>query len=369
MAEKKQKLVKVPDVGIVAFPSDMEDEHVAAAIRAFKQQTPDQNKHTHATSPHATGKVTEESEHQRLIGGVPEVIPNWNTVRPAVYKATEPTLPNPDTKPADSSWGANRDAAWNAGANTLNVGGNVLKRAARFTFGVADMPTQVYGIMSRLFSSDEKTSQQAEGELLDLHPGAQIADRMKEAVHDWRKSKSLAAENALGDILGVFLLEKSGKYVPRIPGEPEPAAGRWMGDAKDTVVTSGNVGKYKTYAVSAPNGAILGKLNLEDLGNGRTAVRGTSVRVERHGYGSKLLEEAIKSENAAGRTVVLEPEETLYPQGKALWESLARRGLAKKVGNGYEAGPNRIPGIEDVKKEAAKRRANGGTVKARSKHV
>ena len=63
--------------------------------------------------------------------------------------------------------------------------------------GVMDMPPQIYGIMSRLFSSDDKVSQQAESDLLSFHPGAQVADRVKEAVHDWRRSKSLAAKTWL----------------------------------------------------------------------------------------------------------------------------------------------------------------------------
>ena len=346
MAEKNKKLVKVGD-HIIAFPDSLSDERITAAIKAFRE-LPDHDQHTHFSTPRPTILTTEESEHARQIGNVPSVTPDWNTVRQAVYKSTEPTLPNPNTKPKDSSWGANRDAAWNAGTNALNVGGNVLKRAARFTFGVVDMPPQVFGIISRLFSYDENVSQQAESELLILHPGAQIADRMKEAVQDWRKSKSLATENVLGDILGAFLVERAGKSLP----SPPKNAARWMGDAHEAVVTSGNVGKYKTYAINAPNGAILGKLNLEDIGNGKMAVRGTSVRIRRHRYGSRMLEEAIKQAGIEGKTVVVTPDEPLYPEGKALWDSLVRRGLAVKVGDGYES-VSSAPKLQDVKRQAA----------------
>ena len=132
---------------------------------------------------------------------------------------TEPTQPtlNPNTTPKDTSWAANRDAAWNAAANALEIGktgaGNVLKRAARTVAGTVQLPFHVIGIMGDLMSDDKATSEKAEDDLLALHPGAQIADRMKEAVHDWRKSPSLATENVMGDVLGMYLTGKAGDVV------------------------------------------------------------------------------------------------------------------------------------------------------------
>ena len=149
------------------------------------------------------------TQHAPSADGPPS--PHESTLKERFMKATEPTLPNPNTTPKDSSFKANIDAAWNAGANALNVGGNVLKRAARMGEGAFELPGHIESITSRLFSSDEKASSEAEGELLAMHPGAQIADRLKEAVHDWRKSKSLAAENVVGDLLGMYLTGKAGE--------------------------------------------------------------------------------------------------------------------------------------------------------------
>jgi len=181
----------------------------------------------------ATGIATEESEHARQ-NPAQTVTPDWNTVRQGVQKITEPTPLNPNTKPVDSSWAANRDAAWNSLVNATSVGGNVLKRAGRVVFGAVDFFPQTIDIVHRLFSPDEKVSEQAEGELLNLHPGAQIADRMKEAIDDWRKSKSLAAENVLGDLIGMWVLGRSGRELtPEMRAEltkegvvlpPEPKA-------------------------------------------------------------------------------------------------------------------------------------------------
>src|SRR5208337_3964793 len=105
MPEAQKKLVKVKDLGVVAFPFSMPDEKIVAAIRGHRGQT-------HAAAPRFTGKTTEETEHARLLGNVPQVTPDWNTLRQAVYKATEPTLENPNTTPAAETWAANRDAAW-----------------------------------------------------------------------------------------------------------------------------------------------------------------------------------------------------------------------------------------------------------------
>ena len=98
MPEPKKKLVKVDDA-IVAFPSDMEDEHIAAAIKAFKQQDSDQKKHTHFTSPRPTGKMTEESEHARQLKAAQPLstvlpkLPDW---------ATRPLASNPEQQDAEA---------------------------------------------------------------------------------------------------------------------------------------------------------------------------------------------------------------------------------------------------------------------------
>ena len=67
MANGKQKIVRVPDVGVVSFPGDMEDAHVAAAIRAFRShKAADEAAHTHATiQPQPL--TTEQSERQRQL--------------------------------------------------------------------------------------------------------------------------------------------------------------------------------------------------------------------------------------------------------------------------------------------------------------
>jgi 2'-5' RNA ligase len=197
MADPKQKIVQVDD-DVVAFPGSMGDEHIATVIKNIRAKKKD------------LSLTTEKSEHQRQLGNVKTVEPDWDIARQAVYKATEPTLPNPNTTPLAPTLSANKDAAWNAAANAANVGGNVLKRVARFGFGIADILPQTYGIVKNLYSPDEKVSQQAETDLLNLHPGAQISDRLKEAVHDWRKSKSVAVENALGDMIGFYLLDRAG---------------------------------------------------------------------------------------------------------------------------------------------------------------
>lgn len=83
MPNGKQKLVMVPGTGVVAFPGDMEDEHVAAAIRAFRsQKAADQAAQSHPLN-RPQPLVTEESERQRqtkqaqpLSSSIPH-LPAW----------------------------------------------------------------------------------------------------------------------------------------------------------------------------------------------------------------------------------------------------------------------------------------------------
>jgi hypothetical protein len=68
------------------------------------------------------------------------------------------------------------------------------------------------------FSQDPETSARAEEGLLNMHPGAQIADRIKEFGQDWQKSPALAGENLGGDALGMYLTGKLAEGVVKAPG-------------------------------------------------------------------------------------------------------------------------------------------------------
>ncbi len=63
----KEKIVSVPNVGVVAFPGDMEDEHVAAVIRAIRsQKAAEQAAQTHKLN-RPMPLTTEESERRRQL--------------------------------------------------------------------------------------------------------------------------------------------------------------------------------------------------------------------------------------------------------------------------------------------------------------
>lgn len=82
MPEKKQKLVKVDNLGVIAFPNHMSDDDIIKAIRSYDVPAAEKGK-THDTSAHATGIATEKSEKQRqtvpakpLSSSVPS-LPEW----------------------------------------------------------------------------------------------------------------------------------------------------------------------------------------------------------------------------------------------------------------------------------------------------
>jgi GGDEF domain-containing protein len=140
----------------------------------------------HLRAPTAKAKTTEESEHARQVKPAQPLetaLPNWSALRQEVTSQTEPTA-------------------------TDDPGTLTMKRAARGLFGVADFIPQTAGIIHNLFSSDPDVSAQAETDLLNLHPGAQISDRGKEAIEEWKKSPRLAASNVAGDALALFLTRK-----------------------------------------------------------------------------------------------------------------------------------------------------------------
>jgi hypothetical protein len=136
-------------------------------------------------------------------------------------RMTEPTPMNPNTTPVDSSWAANRDAAWNAAANAMGVGGNIVKRAARGVAGAAQFPFHAAGTFVDSMSSDPETSARAEDAILAMHPGAQIVDRAEEFGNDWKQSPALAGENVVGDMLGMYA---TGKIAEGVANAPRAAA-------------------------------------------------------------------------------------------------------------------------------------------------
>ena len=76
MPDSYKKLVQVNGLGVVEFPGEMQDDKIAATIKKHKAQT-------HSSSPHFTGKTTEESKHARqlkpaqpLDSAIP-TLPDW----------------------------------------------------------------------------------------------------------------------------------------------------------------------------------------------------------------------------------------------------------------------------------------------------
>lgn len=66
MPTGKQKIVQVPDLGVVAFPGTMEDDHIAAVIRATRaQKALDQQKRVQSVNPHKIPLTTEDTERAR----------------------------------------------------------------------------------------------------------------------------------------------------------------------------------------------------------------------------------------------------------------------------------------------------------------
>ena len=224
MADQKHKIVKLPSGETIAFPATMPDAQVAGLITAFRQGkfSSPKSGQTHAGNLHTqvSPKITENSEHLRQSGDTTPQLPapSWNELRQYVNDKTQPTILPPLQGKLNYS-----QSAQDINARANNFTQNSMKRAARFLFGVVDMVPQTASTLVNLFSSDPKVSQQAESDLLSMHPGAQISDRGKELVEDWKKSPALAGSNLTGDALGFYLAGRMGPHdVSAVPLDKEP---------------------------------------------------------------------------------------------------------------------------------------------------
>jgi hypothetical protein len=166
----------------------------------------------------AAGHVLPPATAARYRDDLAATKPSW------FQRTTEPTPMNSNTTPVDSSWSANKDAAWNAAANAMGVGGNTVKRAARAVVSGVEFPFHAAGTFADSMSSDPDTSARAEDAILAMHPGAQIADRGKEFSQDWKTSPALAVENVAGDALGMYLTGKLAEGAMKAPGAVSDAA-------------------------------------------------------------------------------------------------------------------------------------------------
>lgn len=100
MPDSYKKLVQVNGLGVVEFPGEMPDDKIAATIKKHKAQT-------HSSSPHFTGKTTEESEHARqlkpaqpLDTAIPK-LPDWAT-RPLLSEQEMQETPEAQRKTEQS---------------------------------------------------------------------------------------------------------------------------------------------------------------------------------------------------------------------------------------------------------------------------
>ena len=186
--------------------------------------------------PFSQVQIAQQQGHTLQPGASARYRDDLAATRPSwLQRVTEPATftPDPNTTPADSSWAANKDAAWNAGSNALglagNVAGNIAKRAVRTVAGAAKFPFQAGALVANSFSSDPDVSARTEDALLGMHPGAQAYDRGQEARQDWQKSPALAAENLTGDALGMWLTGKATDAVvstPQVVGDLAQSAVR-----------------------------------------------------------------------------------------------------------------------------------------------
>jgi hypothetical protein len=155
---------------------------------------------------------TDEKEAQRYEKDRKAQHPGlWAKARTKVYDLTEPTTTTSGKKMTMSI----HDPV------TIETANNALKRTGRTLFGIADMGPQLYHTLQKMASDDPKVSEEGEAELNNFHPGSQIAERMKEFKHDYKKDPKLAFANTAGDALAFYVADKMGDAAKEVPKTPE----------------------------------------------------------------------------------------------------------------------------------------------------
>jgi hypothetical protein len=121
----------------------------------------------------------------------------WHQVESRVESATEPTnyFPGVPRSQYDPALG--------------EMGLNTIKRAGRVLFGAVDFGPQAWGALKDSLSDDPEKAADGETRLLEMHPGAQIYNRVKELRQDYRTDPKLAVSNVAGDVAGMWLAQKA----------------------------------------------------------------------------------------------------------------------------------------------------------------
>lgn len=123
----------------------------------------------------------------------------WQRIESRVQSATEPTNKYPGRIPLGLV----------TPKVTAEADLNTIKRVGRVLFGIVDFGPQAYGALKDSLSDDPDKAVDGETRLLNMHPAAQIVNRLRELRSDWRQSPKTAAENVAGDVIGIWLAGKA----------------------------------------------------------------------------------------------------------------------------------------------------------------
>lgn len=248
MPDQKNKLVKVQDLGVVAFPETMPDEQVASVIKEFRSKpTKDQLAHTHQTSPHFDAPKLEKSAPTSLQKQLEEArkqnpnLTGWantgymmfggdaNNPKPKVFQFEQVPQAiqqgyiwfDPDqTSRYVSDFRASKPSALKKAANyvdeslTPKPGGdptqNLLKAIDRAVY--IGVPAFVTGIAKAAYSD---ATNQTQGALIEALDPSQIPKGLYDQYQaDKKVDPRMANSNLVGSLIGMYASGKIGEESP-----------------------------------------------------------------------------------------------------------------------------------------------------------
>jgi hypothetical protein len=232
MPDAQPKLVKVNDLGVVAFPSSMPDDKISAFIKKNREAEKFRLAQRRAFSPRATGKTTEEGEHERLMAAplryAPPAPPQadqgpslWERAKAGFYEGTAPIADVPLAEIDPNRPIMSRvERLGGAAQNVLQMPANVIASLERGVVGLAALPGQAKEAIYQIWQGDP----QGVETLIAFTPpgiGKGLWDSYQKDVQELGPMAGLS--NLTGSVLALYaagkIVKRAGQAVPKSIGQ------------------------------------------------------------------------------------------------------------------------------------------------------
>lgn len=238
----------------------------------------------------------------------------WSRVRDKVEEVTEPTDIfhgfMPSNNPMDPVNG--------------EMAVNTLKRVGRGAFGLVDLTPQIYGMIQDMASDDPVRQERGESAIQNIHPGAQVVDRVREFKKDYKKDPKLAVANTAGDALVIYLTDKAAEA---LRATPEAVRGKVLDSAKRMTGTGSRATRADVAARTAENEHI--ELDAREIKEANDKIVANAKTEAEKAHAAKVAE--VREKNAKSAAKHAEKVESIIADNNQVHET-AKAAHEKELG-------------------------------------